>query len=527
MPNQARVVARLADFPDGTMRQVEVDGAKILLVRRGDDVFAMAGTCPHAGGPLAEGILDGDRVVCPWHKAAFCITSGACLEPPAVDGLLHIPVGIRDGEVVLAPEPPVQAQPALPAARDPRRFVIIGGGGAGATAAQTLREEGFAGEIAMIDQDGELPYDRTLLSKYVLSGADAGEKSPLQDEAFYRHHAIERIHGTVRMLDPKARIIVLEDGTTRVYDAALIATGGAPVRPSFPGAHLEHVFVLRNRADARHLVDVAVPGRKVVVVGASFIGMEVAASLRERGLEVTVVADQRAPFEPQLGAEIGTIFRKMHEAEGVAFRLNRRVDRVTGEGMVAGVVLTDGEELAADLVVVGLGVRLQTGFLQGVPLREDGGVDVDAELRLADGLHAAGDIAAFPLQGDGPTVRVEHWRVAEQHGRLAARNMLGAGRHYVAVPYFWTIQFSKRLDYVGHGSGSDELIVRGDTEAPEFIAYYRRDGRIVAAAGWNRDQDMAALIALMDQKRDWTLDELHPVGSSPSAVLATRPHETA
>ena len=519
MTDHARIVARLADLPDGTMRGVELDGAGILLVRRGEDVHAFQGTCPHAGAPLAEGVLVGDRVICPWHKAAFCVTSGACLDPPAVDDLKRLPVGIRNGEILVAPEEPVHPQPGLPAERDPRRFAILGGGAAGAAAAQTLRAEGFAGQILMIDQEGVLPYDRTLLSKSVLSGAEHGEKSPLQDDAFYHHHAIERRTARVTALDPAARTLRFEDGTEFVYDAALIATGGTPVRPGFVGADLGNVFLLRSQADAARLLAAAEPGRRAVVVGASFIGMEVAASLRERGLDVTVVARRNEPFEKQLGAQIGAVLRKVHEAEGVAFRLGRAVERLTGEGTVAGVELAGGETLPADLVVFGLGVRPTTGFVKDLPVREDGGLTVDAQLRAADGLFAAGDIAAFPLRGDGPIVRVEHWRVAEQHGRLAARNMMGAERPFDAVPYFWTIQFMKQLDYVGHGSGQDEIVVRGDLAKPAFIAYYRREGRVVAAAGWDHDRDMAALVALMTERRDWTLDELHPEGSSPVEVL--------
>ena len=302
MPNQARVLARLDDFPDGSMRQVERDGVKILLVRRGDEVFAVEGTCPHAGGPLAEGVLVGDRVVCPWHKAEFCVTTGSCTQPPAVDDLKRFPVGLRDGDVLVSPEPAIGPEPGLPTDRDPRRFVIVGGGAAGAVAAQTLRAEGFAGMIVMIDPEGELPYDRTLLSKYMLSGAEAGEKSPLQDAAFYQRHAIERRRGRVQLLDPARKIIRLEDGTDLTYDAALVATGGRPIRPDFPGHELQNVFLLRSKADAQHLLAAAIPGHRAIVLGASFIGMEVAASLRERGLAVTVVADQRAPFEQQLGA---------------------------------------------------------------------------------------------------------------------------------------------------------------------------------------------------------------------------------
>jgi apoptosis-inducing factor 3 len=524
----ARTVARLADLPDGSMRGIEVDGKQILLVRRGDAVFALDGTCSHAGAPLAEGVLDGDRVICPWHKAAFSIITGACVEPPAVDDLRHIPVGLRDGEVmvlandILADEAP-HPVPSLPGAPDRRCFAIIGGGAAGANAAQTLRAEGFAGRIVLIDGEGRLPYDRTLLSKSVLSGQKQGEKSPLHGDGFYRHQAIERWSRTVTALDPATRTIRFEDGEPLVYDAALIATGGEVIPPRIPGADLANVFLLRSPSDVDRIIEAAETGKRGVVIGASFIGMEVAASLRERGLDVTVVGTETEPFENQLGSRIGVLFRRLHESKGVAFRLGHKVERLVGPDTVEHVVLDDGTRLPADFVVVGLGVRPATGFVQDLAGRdlvdEDGALSVDGTLRLADGLYAAGDIASFPLFGDGPRIRVEHWRVAEQHGRLAARNMLGSGLRFEAVPYFWTIQYMNRLDYVGHAEGSDELVVRGDLEKPEFLGYYLNGGNVRAAIGWNRDQDVAALIALFERRRDWTVDQLHPQDSSPVEVL--------
>jgi NADPH-dependent 2,4-dienoyl-CoA reductase/sulfur reductase-like enzyme/nitrite reductase/ring-hydroxylating ferredoxin subunit len=522
MPDRAHFVARLADFPDGSMRQVQIGATKVLVVRRGDDVFAMDGACPHAGGTLAEGVLAGDRVICPWHKAAFHIASGACLEPPAVDDLRHYPVGIRDGEILVTLEAPVRPAPNPPASQDPRRFIILGGGAAGTAAAQTLRAEGFARRILMIDREGAPPYDRTLLSKTEMSGRDSGEKSPLHAEDFYGRHGIDRLTGEVATLDAGTRVIRLADGTELVYDAALIATGGMPVEPTMTGADLSNVFLLRSRSDLDHILAAAERGRRAVVVGASFIGMEAAASLRERGLEVTVVAERAEPFEAQLGPRIGAVFRRLHEARGVRFRLGRRVERLMGDGAVSGVALADGEVLETDLVVAGLGVRPATGFVHDLPVGEDGGLKVDRSLKLADRLYAAGDVAAFPLHGDGPLTRVEHWRVAEQHGRLAALNMMGDERPYDAVPYFWTIQFMNRLDYVGHGAGDDELVVRGDLDKPEFVAYYLRDGRVRAAAGWARHRDMAALTVLLGERHDWTVDALHPEGGSPATVLADR-----
>ena len=268
------------------------------------------------------------------------------------------------------------------------------------------------------------------------------------------------------------------------YDAALLATGSSPKRPDLPGADLGNVFLLRSRRDADAILAQAERSERAVVLGASFIGMEVAASLRERGLEVTVVGQESAPFEKQLGARIGGVFVTLHQQRGVAFRLGNEVKALRGEGNVSSVALASGENLPADLVVVGFGVRPVTDYLADVPLNGDGSISVDASLRLADGLYAAGDIARFPLRGDGDPIRVEHWRVAEQHGRIAALNMLGEAQRYDAVPVFWTIQYLKRLDYIGHAADWDDVVVHGDLMKPEFLAYYVRTVLLSPRPGW-------------------------------------------
>jgi NADPH-dependent 2,4-dienoyl-CoA reductase/sulfur reductase-like enzyme/nitrite reductase/ring-hydroxylating ferredoxin subunit len=513
-------LARLHDLPPDSLVGVDRGESRILLIRRDDTVSAFDGSCPHAGAPLAEGVLDGDTVICPWHKAAFCLSTGACLEPPAVDGLRRIPIELRDGEIFPLDRDPPET-PQVQPRPDSRCFVILGAGGAGFGAAQTLREDGYSGRLVMIDRETLLPYDRTLLSKYALSGKHGDEKTPLQEAAFYRDHAIERRHAEAVELDAASRSIRLEDGTELRYDRALIATGGVPVPAPFPGGYLRNVFTLRDKADADRIIEAAAPGKIAVVVGSGFIGMEAAASLRERGLEVVVVGPAEHPFEKQLGKRIGAVLQKMHEEQGVKFKLKRTIERLEGSGAVSTVVLADGERIAADLVILGLGVRPATSILTGVALT-DGAVAVDSRLRAADGLFAAGDIASFPLGGDGHPIRVEHWRVAGQHGRLAARNMLGADIAYTAIPFFWTIQFGQQVDYVGHGSGDDELVVRGDLESHDFIAYYVRDGRVAAAAGMARDRDMAAVLALMTRQRDWRPDEIHPANASPTQILEHR-----
>jgi NADPH-dependent 2,4-dienoyl-CoA reductase/sulfur reductase-like enzyme/nitrite reductase/ring-hydroxylating ferredoxin subunit len=497
-----------ADLLEGAMRAVEAGGRKILVARVNGVCHAIDATCPHAGGPLNEGVLHEGVVVCPWHKAAFRVATGERVEPPAVDNLQRFPVRVADGRVhVSVGDQWNRVQDTAPGG-DARCMVIVGAGAAGAIAAQTLREQGFSGRVVMIGREDCLPYDRTVLSKYALSGQKGGEKSPLQDAAFYQAHGIERLAQEVVAVDPAGRVVTFADGTSLAYDAALMATGGVPRPLTFPGADLDGVFLLRSAADADAVVEAAGRARRAVVIGAGFIAVEAAGSLRERGLEVAVVAPQQAPFERQLGPEIGNVFRRVHERQGVVFHLGEEVEAIEGDGRVQRVRLKSGAVLDADLVVAGLGVTPATGPLHGVPRRQDEGLDVDAHLCVTEGLYAAGDIAAFPLRGDGEQVRVEHWRVAEQHGRVAALNMLGHGVAYDAVPYFWTIHYRKRLDYVGHAEAWDEVVVDGDLEKPEFTAFYVHGAKVAAVAGWGRDRQMAQAITLMTDRRDWTMAEL-------------------
>jgi NADPH-dependent 2,4-dienoyl-CoA reductase/sulfur reductase-like enzyme/nitrite reductase/ring-hydroxylating ferredoxin subunit len=514
-------LGRLEDLDAGSMRLIEVQGHKILLVRQGEKVTAIGAECPHAGGPLVEGVLADGKIICPWHKASFCASSGVRLDPPAVDNLESYAIEIQNGDIVLrdAENPPA---PKPLAAEDKRRFVILGAGAAGFSAAQELRNAGFAGAITLISHEDDLPYDRTILSKSFLSGGEGGEKSPLQGEDFFDANKIERVKGEISGIDGEEKSILLSDGRKMPYDAALIATGGAVIAPDFPGSDLENVFTLRSRSDAARILGKAEGSRRAVVIGASFIGMEAAAALTERGLEVTVIGTESAPFEHQLGAVLGNVYREIHEQKSVKFRLGAKVDRIEGDRAVQAVILKDGEKLLADLVVAGLGVRPATGFVQALTRKSDQAIEVDSHLRLAKDLYAAGDVAAFPIYGRGRLIRVEHWRVAEQQGMIAARNMAGGDACFTSVPYFWTIQYMIRLDYVGHASGADELVVRGDLGARDFIAYYLQDGVVAAAAGMNRDKDMAAVIALMNRRQNWTLDELHPRNASPAKILLTK-----
>jgi len=496
-------VANTFDLRDGEMKEISVDERRILLARVGNNFHAVSATCPHYGGPLAEGVLCGTRIVCPWHHAAFNIVNGDLEDPPAVDSLVRYDLRVEGDQILLSlPEDAADRRtPAMSkrdSAADPRQFVIIGAGAAGYAAAQTLREEGFRGSVVMITREDRAPYDRPNLSKDYLQGQAEPEWMPLRGEEFFKEHDIDLVFKReVTRVDARTKTITFESGETMDYDALLVATGGAPVRLNIPGADLKNVCVLRSFADADSIIETAARSRRVVVVGASFIGMEAAYSLRERGLDVTVIAPSQEPFEAALPAEIGALFRRVHESNGVRFKLGNIVYRFEGNHNVEAVTLDNGEEIETDMVVVGVGVRPATQFLDGVELDQSGAVVVDSRLRAADGLFAAGDIVSFPDPRSGEHVRIEHWRTAQQQGRTAARNMLGRNVAFDGVPFFWTRQFDVGLVYVGHAASWDEIIYRGDVAAHNFLAFFVKDNRVLAVAGMNRDQEMAAAEELL------------------------------
>jgi NADPH-dependent 2,4-dienoyl-CoA reductase/sulfur reductase-like enzyme len=321
---------------------------------------------------------------------------------------------------------------------------------------------------------------------------------PLRGEDFFKEHDITLLlDREVTRVDARSKTIVFDTGETMDYDALLVATGGAPVRLNIPGGDLKNVCVLRSFSDADSIIETAKHSQRVVVVGASFIGMEAAYSLRERGLEVTVIAPSHEPFELTLGAEVGALFRREHESHGIQFKLGNIVYGFEGSHKIEAVTLDNGESIDTDLVVVGVGVRPVTQFLDGVELDQAGGVVVDSRLRAADGLYAAGDIASFPDPRTGGRVRIEHWRTAQQQGRTAARNMLGRNAAFDSVPFFWTRQFDIGLLYVGHAAAWDEIIYRGDLASHDFLAFYVKDNRVLAVAGMNRDSEMAAAEELL------------------------------
>ena len=505
MPKEA-IVFKAHELQDGDRQEVVVGETKVLVVRLKGRFYAIGAECTHYGGPLIDGALNGHRVVCPWHQAVFDVMTGNLEEPPALDAQPCYEVRVEGDDVIVrVPDEAENRRTPAMVRRDPtdgRTFVILGAGAAGNAAAETLRQDGFGGRILMITREQHLPYDRPNLSKGYLSGEAGPEALPWRTAEFYRDHDIEVLLGrAVARVEPRQKTITFEDGGTLIYDALLLATGGIPRKLDLPGAQWPNVLTLRSVDDADAIIAAAGGASRVVVIGAGFIGMEAAAALTKRGLAVTVVGSRPIPLEKQLGPEIGGMLQEVHEEHGVVFRLGRTPVSLTGTGRAEAVALDNGEVLPADLVVVGLGINPATHMLQGVELNADGSVTVDRQLRVAEGLYAAGDVARFPDWRDGEPIRIEHWRLAEQHGRVAAHNLAGHTAAYAGVPFFWSEQFDLFLQYVGHASSWDAVIFHGELKDRNFLAYYVKGDRVLATAGLQHDRQLAALSELMRMDR--------------------------
>ncbi|MFD2572495.1 FAD-dependent oxidoreductase [Spirosoma soli] len=507
-------VCHVDDMVDGELKEVRVGDTDVLLARADGQYYALYPKCSHYQGPLVKGLLHGNRLVCPWHNACFDVRTGHRLEAPALNGLPTHEVRIENNQVFVRLTTDKDSLENPLAALDDENtqtYVIVGGGGAGAFAAEGMREASFTGKIIMLTESQEGPYDRPNCSKDYLQGKAPDEWMPLRPADFYQDYGIEvRTSQRVVSLDPANKRIELASGETIQYDQALICPGGKPNELSVPGVELRGIYTLRSLHDSQILRELGQAGKRVVVVGSSFIGVEGAMSLRKLGSEVHIVGREEVPFEKNLGEKIGRLMQSWHEKEGIRFHLGRQVQRFDGDGVVNAVILDNGERILADFVLLGLGVKPQTDFLKGVTLDKDGGVNTNEFLQVTDGLFAAGDVARHPMP-DGPQ-RIEHWKVAGQQGHVAGLNMarLGSGEPsqkaepepYRMAPFFWTNQQGKRINYVGHADKFDDIIYDGDPEKDEaFLALYVRGGIIKAAAGLKRDQDIIAIRELMQEGR--------------------------
>jgi NADPH-dependent 2,4-dienoyl-CoA reductase/sulfur reductase-like enzyme/nitrite reductase/ring-hydroxylating ferredoxin subunit len=478
----------LNQLPDGALLQGKLGEDAVLLVRRGEDIFAVGANCTHYGGPLAQGLVVGDQIRCPLHHACFSLRTGELLRMPALDPIPCWRVERRGDRVFVREKLPTRdARAATDKTQHPRSVVIVGGGAAGLAAADTLRREGYEGSLTLISADEFPPCDRPNLSKDYLAGKAPDEWIPLRPSEYYANKHIDLVLGSrVTRLDLGQHKVELQNGKSYDYERLLLATGADPVKLAIPGATESKVFYLRTYADSRALAKAAATAKRVVILGGSFIGLEVAASLRERGLQVHVVSLQKQPLEHVLGQAVGQFVRSLHESNGVIFHLEDTVTRVDGDK----VMLKSGVTLDADLLVLGIGVRPSVALAEQAGLSTDRGVVVDEYLQSSSpGVFAAGDIARWPDARSGEHVRVEHWVVAERQGQVAARNMLGRRERYAAVPFFWTAQYGVSIRYVGHAEHWDAVTIDGSLEARDCAITYQQDGRTLAVVTVGRDAE--------------------------------------
>ena len=503
-----------SELAEGEMRPCEIQGRTLLLTRIKGEIRAMEAHCCHYGAPLAEGLLHRQRLYCPWHHACFDATSGRQLEPCGLDHLHTYPVRETAGMIHVDVDASRVAPHPSPPPLDPacRRVLILGAGAAAMHAASELRDIGYDGDITLVSREDTLPYDRPALSKDWLGGTLEASYLPLRDEAFFRDRDIRLLTGhEVTGFEVAQRQARLDDGTTLEADAVLIATGSAPRTLPLAGHDLPEVCLLRSRADAEYIMALAEKARRVAVVGDSFIGLEVASHLQRFDVEVSLLAHHELPLKKILGEPVARAIRQLFEDNGVEYMADTEIQSFTGNDKLTGLNLNTGRNLPADLAVVGVGVTPATGYVAGLDLADDGAVPVDDFLRAAKGVYAAGDVALFPYWQTASPIRVEHWRLACEHGRLAGRNMVveaAARERYRGLPFFWSEWFGKGLYYVGHAGEFDEMVIHGDPGAFDFVAYYCRGGEPLAAAGINRNREMDAIHELLRLERLPPADEL-------------------
>jgi apoptosis-inducing factor 3 len=489
------------DVPDGGMIQGKIGDEEVILARRGEEFFAVGAKCSHYAKPLREGLIVGDEVRCPLHHACFSLRTGAALRPPAFDPIPCWRVERIGARVFVRDRlpPPGRTAAVVPTSTErsktPTSVLIVGGGGAGLAAADALRREGYEGPVTILSADDSAPYDRPNLSKDYLAGTGPDEWMPLRSPDYYSDQLIGlELNARAVSIDVGKKQVYAASGKTYAFDRLLLATGADPVKLPIPGASESQLFYLRSYADGRALAARAASAKQVVVVGGSFIGLEVAASLRARDIAVHVVAQERLPLERVMGPEIGRFIRSLHESQGVVFHLDDTVTRL--EGRTA--VLKSGARIEADFLVLGVGVRPSVALAEQAGLKVDRGVVVNEYLETsAPGIFAAGDIARWPDVRSNELVRIEHWVVAERQGQVAARNILGRRDRFDAVPFFWTEQHGVSIKYVGHAQRWDSVELSGSLEARDCVVTYKSAGRTLAVATIGRDlQNLKAESAL-------------------------------
>ncbi|XP_068271964.1 apoptosis-inducing factor 3-like [Nyctibius grandis] len=495
-------VCKEADVGDGELWETMVAGYPVLLVRNKKEFRALGSRCPHYGAPLSKGVLRGERLRCPWHGACFNIKTGDIEEYPSLDCLPCFKVTVEDGKVFVTAKKK-DLESSLRVKDKSKRcllnwdtMLLLGGGVAALVCAETLRQEGFTGRIIMATKEKHLPYDKSKLSKQMNLKA---EDMYLRKPEFLDAHGIEVwTEKEAVSVDFQKQKVRFMDGSSQKYNQLLIATGSHSSFLKVPGADLQNVCILQTPEDSSKILELAT-GKNLVIIGASFVGMEIAAFLSDKAGTISVVEKKEFPFQNVLGPQVGGVAMKMLQNKGVKFYMKTELSELKGkDGKVTEAVLAGGKKLPADVVVVGIGVFPNSEFLKDTSIARDDRGAILVDLRMQTNIpnvFAAGDVVSFPvalLNGDRSSIH--HQQAAEAHGHIAALNMLKKEKELHTVPFFWTTMLGKSIRYAGCGNGYTDTVVKGSLEQQKFLIFYIRDGFVTAAASLDYDP-MVSLIA--------------------------------
>jgi|AntRauTorckE5430_2_1112549.scaffolds.fasta_scaffold01181_2 NADPH-dependent 2,4-dienoyl-CoA reductase/sulfur reductase-like enzyme/nitrite reductase/ring-hydroxylating ferredoxin subunit len=499
-------VLQLSQLPASHSHQIDHADTKVLLTNVDGTIYAVESKCSHFGLPLENAALSGHRLRCPFHHACFDVRDGSQLEAPGMDGLATFAVEIRGDDIYVAdgPSPAPSTSPAPAAAPDGETYfdyAIVGGGIAAAEAVEGIREIDANGSIVLLTREDLPPYDRSTVTKVILDGSKDVAQLLLRSRQFYADLGVKLMESTiVSEVNVETNTITILGGSILTYKKVLLATGGTPRQLDLGGSALPDVHLMRRAEDGVAVRDKVFAGTKVVIVGSSFIGLETAMSLGKQGAEITIVTPDKILFEGLFGKAVGDWIQGLHETAGVTFRKGRKVEKIEGDGHVTGVVLDNGDKIPAEVIVVGIGVRPETSYLVGLATDNDGGIQVNNHLvtNIAN-VWAAGDIARYPDREGA--VRIEHWKVAAQQGRIAGRNMAGAEKTYRMVPFFWSNQQGVNIRYIGHATDYDQIVFDGQPEDGSFLAFYLKGKHVQAALGVKRDAQVAVIGELMNARK--------------------------
>lgn len=505
-PDLATEGVAASEVKEGAAVAGRVNGDAVVIVRCKGKHYAVGASCSHYGGPLADGIVEDGTIRCPWHHARFDLATGEPVNPPALNAIPCYAVEQRGERLYVLGR--AEHEPATRAMSAPDHVAIVGAGAAGTAVADGLRRAGYSGAITLIGDDPDDPVDRPNLSKDFLAGNAPEDWIPLRSPEHFASARVDLLRGARASAIDAGRVTV--NGRTIEADAIVLATGAAPIRLSIPGADGPNVFVVRTFHDTRRVIERAQGSKRAVVIGASFIGLETAASLIARGLEVHVVGREPLPLERVLGRELGELIRDVHVGKGTRFHLGTSPTAIDERS----VTLQDGTRIDADLVIMGVGVRPNVELAEAAGLAIDRGIVVDEQFRTSKkGIWACGDAARFPDARTGERVRIEHWVVAEQQGLAVAESLIGRGRPFRAVPFFWSAHHDVTISYVGHAESWDRIDVAGSVRERDCLVAYRRGGRTLAVASINRDRDSLHAEAAIERGDEDALRALVPPGA--------------